>query len=166
MTTVSVNTHTYSAAHVADNILKSLKDIVRLSDLDPGMLADNWNTYMRATETWLDTGHLEKIAIEVFNPSNNALIVRWSINIVYGWSGNGNFWSDTEQLKYHIQKTGQLDSSVTAYRIVLTTKSGRPNVDGWEITNLRGKDGFVRHGLGSTINHNGPHENPAYRGKE
>ncbi|MCY4037891.1 MAG: HORMA domain containing protein [Hyphomicrobiales bacterium] len=166
MTTVSINTYTHSAAYVADNILKSLKDIVRMSDLDSGMLADNWNAYMQAAETWLDTGHLEKIILEVFNPSSDALIVRWSIDIAYGWSGDGSFWADTEQLKCHIRKIGQLDPSVAACRIVLTTKSGRPDVDGWKITNLRSKNGFIRHSLGSTINHNELYGNPAYRGKK
>lgn len=162
MTTVSVNTYTHSPTHVAKNILKSLKDIIRLVDLDSGMLASNWDTYICAVETWLDTGHLERVIIEVFNPSTNALIMRWDIDIVYGWSGDGSFWTDTEQLKYSIRTIGQLDPSITAYRIVLTTKSGRPDVDGWETTNLRSKYGFVRHSLGSTVSHNGLGVNPTY----
>ena len=35
MTSVAVNTYTHSVTYVADNILKSMKDIVRLSGLDP-----------------------------------------------------------------------------------------------------------------------------------
>lgn len=166
MTTVSVDTYTHSATYVADNILKSLRGIIQLCDINPGMLASNWNAYIRATETWLGTGHLEKVVLEVFNPSSNALIVRWSIDVAYGWSGDGSFWTDTEQLKYHIRKIGQLDPSIAAYRILLTTKSGRPDVDGWEITNLRSKNGFVRHSLGSTIDYNGLDGSHIYHGKE
>ena len=45
--------------------------------------------------------------LEIFNPTTDALIVRWDIDIVYSWSsGDGSFWTDTEQLKYHIRKAG------------------------------------------------------------
>ena len=37
MTNVAVNTYTHSVTYVADNILKSLKDIIRLSGLDPSV---------------------------------------------------------------------------------------------------------------------------------
>jgi hypothetical protein len=39
MTSVAVNTYTHSVVYVADNILKSMKDIIRLSGLDPTNLA-------------------------------------------------------------------------------------------------------------------------------
>jgi len=42
MTTVTVNTYTYSVTYVADNILKSIKDIIRLSGLDPSNLVDRF----------------------------------------------------------------------------------------------------------------------------
>ncbi len=35
MTSVGVNTYTHSVTYVADNIMKSFKDIIRLSGLDP-----------------------------------------------------------------------------------------------------------------------------------
>jgi hypothetical protein len=38
-TTVSVNTYTHSVTYVADNILKSIKDIIRLSGLNPAKFA-------------------------------------------------------------------------------------------------------------------------------
>ncbi len=87
---------------MADNILKSFKDIIRLSGLDPSRFTDDWATNLLAIKTWLGTNDLEKVILEVFNPANGALIVRWDIDIVYGWTGDGGFWTDTEQLKYHI----------------------------------------------------------------
>jgi hypothetical protein len=56
MTSVAVNTYTHSVTYVADNILKSLKDIVRLSGLDPSKLVDGWESNMLALRTWLDSG--------------------------------------------------------------------------------------------------------------
>ncbi len=91
MTSVAVNTYTHSTTYVADNILKSFKDIIRLSELDPTKFADDWELNMRALKTWLGTQDLEKVILEVFNPRTNALIVRWDIDIVYGWTGEGSF---------------------------------------------------------------------------
>lgn len=161
MTSVAVNTYTHSVTYVADNILKSFKDIIRLSGLDPAKFANNWDTNMRAIKTWLGTNDLEKVVLEVFNPRNGELIVRWDIDIVYGWSGDGSFWTDTEQLKYHIRKAG-LASSDAAYDIVLKNKPGRPDVAGWGPGSFRSTDGFVRHSLGSTIEHHGLGGSAAY----
>jgi hypothetical protein len=161
MTSVAVNTYTHSVTYVADNILKSFKDIIRLSGLDPAKFVNEWETNMRAIKTWLGTGDLERVVLEVFNPWTGALIVRWDINIVYGWSGDGSFWTDTEQLKYHIRKAG-LAPSDAAYDIVLKTKPGRPDVLGWGPGSFRSTDGFVCHSLGTTIEHQGLGGSAAY----
>ena len=55
MTSVAVYTYTHSVTYVADNILKSFKDIIRLSGLIPASLVASWDSNMRALRTWLDT---------------------------------------------------------------------------------------------------------------
>jgi hypothetical protein len=161
MTIVAVNTYTYSVTYLADNILKSFKDIVRLSGLDPSRLVADWEANMRALKTWLVTQDLERVILEVFDPCTDVLIVRWDIDIVYNWSGDGSFWTDTEQLKYHIRKAGIAPADAT-YDILLKTKPGRPNVQGWGPGSYRATDGFVRHSVGSTIEHYGLGGNAAY----
>ena len=161
MTSVAVNTYTHSVTYVADNILKSFKDVIRLSGLDPSKFADDWATNFLAIKTWLGTNDLEKVILEVFNPATGALIVRWDIDIVYGWTGDGGFWTDTEQLKYHIRKAG-IAPSDASYDILLKTNPGRPDVAGWGPGSFRSTDGFVRHSLGSTIGHNGLGGSAAY----
>lgn len=162
MTRVAVNTYTHSVTYLADNILKSFKDVIRLSGLDPSRLAADWETNMRALKTWLGTGDLERVVLEVFNPRTGALIVRWDIDVVYNWSsGDGSFWTDTEQLKYHIRKAGMAPSDAS-YDILIKTKPGRPDVAGWGTGTYRSTDGFVRHSLGSTIEHYGLGGSAAY----
>ena len=107
MTNVAVNTYTHSVTYVADNILKSLKDIIRLSGLDPSEFVGDWETHMRGVQTWLYTGDLETVKLEIYDPKTDALIFRWDIDISYSWSGgDGDFWTDTEQLRYAIRKAG------------------------------------------------------------
>ncbi len=163
MTTVTVNSYTHSVTYVADNILKSLKDIIRLSGLDPSKLVGSWDTNMRALRTWIGNSELEKVVLEIYNPTTGALIRRWDIDVVYGWSsaGDGNFWTDTEQLRYAILKTGLAPDQAT-YDLILQTKPNRTPVQGWSDTAYRSTNGMVRNSLGSTIEHNGLGANAAY----
>lgn len=162
MSSVAVYSYTHSVTYVADNILRSLKDILRLSGLDPRNLADSWERKMRALRAWLESGDLERVVLEIFNPKTDALIVRWDIDIVYGWtSGDGSFWTDTEQLSYHIRKAGVAPSEAE-YRILLQTKPGRPDVLGWGPAEYRSTAGMARQSLGSTIEHSGLGATSAY----
>ena len=162
MTSVAVNTYTHSVTYVADNILKSMKDIIRLSGLDPTKLVDNWATNMRAIQTWLHSGHLETVVLEIFDPKTDALVGRWDIDVVYTTGlGDGGFWTDTEQIKYHVRKAG-LAPSEAKYQLLLQTKPGYTPVDGWGPGQYRSTNGFVRHSLGSTIEHYGLGASTAY----
>lgn len=49
MSTVATYSYTHSVTYVTDNILKSLKDIILLSGLDPEHFADRWESNTRAT---------------------------------------------------------------------------------------------------------------------
>lgn len=154
MTAVAVNTYTHSVTYVSDNILKSLKDIIQLIGLNPNKLIANREVLMRGLEAWLDSGHLNKVVLEIFDPSTDRLVGRWDVDIVYGWSGNGEFWFDPDQIRYHIQKVGLAPNNVT-YRIVVENRANRPSVQGWSSTSFRSTNGLVRQTLGLTINHSG-----------
>ena len=163
MTTVAAYSRTHSVTYVTDNILKSLKDILRLSGLDPTQLAEDWDSTHRAIRTWLQSEHLERVVLEIYNPKTDALVTRWDIDVVYRWSGSGDgsFYTDTDQLRYHILKAGVVPSQAK-YKILLTNKPGREDVPGWGPGSLRSTEGMVRQTLGSTIEHNGLGGQAAY----
>jgi hypothetical protein len=162
MSAVSVYSYTHSVTYVADNILKSLKDIIRLSGLSPSALADSWESKLRALSTWIESKDLEKVVLEIFDPTNDKLILRWDLEIVYSWSADdGNFYTDTDQLRYNILKAGVAPSQAK-YDIILYTKKGRPDVAGWGPCDGRSTDGMVKQSLGSTIEHSGLGAQSAY----
>ena len=132
MSAVAVYSRTHSVTYVADNILKSLKDIIRLSGLDPTKLTQDWESTQRAIRTWLESEHLRKVVLEIYNPHTDALIRRWDVEVVYQWGGNGegSFYTDTEQLRYHIQKAGVAPAQAK-YCVLLDNKPGWPDVLGW-----------------------------------
>jgi hypothetical protein len=153
-TFVNVNTYTHSVTYVTDKMLKSLKDIIRLSGLSPEKLTSEWDALERGIKTWLNTEDLEQVHLEVCNPRTDELIGRWDFEVSYGFSGDGSFWVDTDNIAYHIKKAGQWPGTCE-YRIVVTTKLGRPDVDGWITAHLRPTNGFIKQSIGTTINGSG-----------
>ena len=161
MTAVSVNTYAHSVTYVTDNILKSLKDIIRLSGMDPAAFTEQWSSYERALKTWLASRHLETVVLEIYHPTTDKLAFRWDIDIAYDWSGDGTFYTDTDQLRYAIKKAGMAPADAR-YRILMDNKNGRPDVEGWSSTKYRSTDGMVRQSLGSTVEHSGLGGSAAY----
>jgi hypothetical protein len=155
MTNVVTYSYSHSVTYVADNILKSLKDIIRLSGLDPSQFVASYADYTRALEAWLNSGDLEMVILEIYNPNTNALIIRWDIEVVYSWSGgSGSFWTDTEQLRYAIKKVG-INPIEAKYTLLLKHKPGAPDVSGWGPSSYRSTAGMLRQSLGSTVEHSG-----------
>lgn len=156
MSTVSVNTYTHSVTYLADNMLKSVKDIIVLSGLDPSAFVGDWEFYKTGMRIWLQTGHLEKVVLEVFDPATDALVIRWDIEVAYGWSanGDGSFWTDTDQLRYAIKKSG-VHPSRLRYRFLVIRTAGYVDVAGWVSASFRSTVGMVRQSLGTTVEHSG-----------
>lgn len=152
---VSVRSYTHATTYVADNILRSLKNILLYSGLDPDKLADDWEVLHRGIKTWIDSGHLEKVVLEVYDPKCDDLVGRWDIHISYEWSGgDGQFWTDTDAIRFAIKKAG-LFPSTTKYRVLATTTPGRPEVSGWSSTSLRSTAGLVEQRIGTSIEASG-----------
>lgn len=152
---VSVRSYTHATTYVADNILKSMKNILLFSGLDPEKLADDWEVLHRGIKAWIDSGHLKKVVLEVYDPDTDALVGRWDVNISYEWtSGDGQFWADTDAIRFAIKKAGVLPSTAN-YRVITTTSPGRPSVDGWSSTTLRSTDGMIEQQIGTAIEASG-----------
>lgn len=162
MSAVAVFSYTQSVVYVADNILKSLKDIIRLSGLDPTKLVNDWAVLLRGLSAWIESRHLESVTLEIFDSKTDGLLFRWDIEVVYTWDVSaGTFWTDTDQLKWAIKKAGLVPSQAE-YRVSVHNKPGRPDVSGWSSCTLRSTDGMVRQSLGTTVEHNGLSANTTY----
>ncbi|MBI1979906.1 MAG: HORMA domain containing protein [Elusimicrobia bacterium] len=151
-TLVFVNTYTHSVTYVTDKILLSLFRIIKWSGLDPIKLTSDWGVLETGLKRWLETKHLTGVVLEVYSPFSGTLVGRWDFDIEYslGIGDDGAFWVDTDAIRFSIAKCG-LNPDHCDYRIVATTKPGRPDVPGWSPTTLRSTDGLVRHSIGTTI---------------
>lgn len=156
-----VNTYAYSATYVADNVLLSLKEIIRESGLNPEKLTNDWFVLQLGLSTWLRTGHLKRVVLEVYKPLTGALVGRWDFDISYGVVGDGSMWINTEDVRYHILKAGSWPSTCD-YEIIVSNSPGRPDVSGWGETTFRSTEGFVRQSIGTTVDGSGISAGAAY----
>lgn len=162
MSTVAVYSYSHSVSYVTDNILKSFKDVLVQSGLDPQKLAGDHKVLHAGIKRWIGSEHLEFVTLEIYHPKTDALITRWDITVAYSWSSDaGNFWVDTEALRYAIKKQGLLPSEAL-YRVVVKNKAGRPDVEGWSATEFRSTDGMVRQSVGTGVEHNGLSASTSY----
>jgi hypothetical protein len=146
---ISVNTFVHSAGYLAANIGRSLVDIIRGLGLDPGEL--DHETVERGLKAWIESRHLETVHLEIFSRRTNELVGKFAFDIDYGYSTDtSSFWIETEQVQFAIRKHGLLPSGCS-YRVVTSTKRGRPGVEGWSNTTLRSVDGLTRNPVGTAI---------------
>lgn len=161
-TVVVVNTYVHSVTYVTGKLLLSIENIIHLSGLSPEKLTGDWVVLERGIKTWLDTQHLTGLVLEVYDPNKpDSLVGRWDLAINYGFRGDGSFWVNTDDIAYHIKKAVVWPSQCH-YRVVATTKDGRPDVLGWSSTTLRSTDGFVKQSIGTMIDGSGLSSSASY----
>jgi hypothetical protein len=151
-TMVRVNANTYTTTHVASNILRSIKQLVQGCGLDPTQLANQYPTLQRGISTWLESGHLQAVVLEIYNSVTDKLEGRFDFTILrtYGDDDDGGFWLDTDEVRFTIRKAG-LNVVNCGYRVVCDCADGEPPVPGWSDTTLRSTEGFTTHAVGTGI---------------
>jgi hypothetical protein len=153
-TSAFVISYAYTVTYLTDKMLLLLKEIIRDIGLDPSKFANDWASYELAIRTWLSSRHLERVRLEIYNPSTGALVTFWDIDVVYESVGDGSLWVDAAAVRYAIAKAGHAPSSCS-YAIKIINKLGRPDVHGWGSCELRSTEGFKRYTVGAAVGGNG-----------
>jgi hypothetical protein len=159
-----VISYTHTVTYVTAKMLLTIKEIIREIGLDPAAFTNDWASYETAISTWLTSRDLEQITLEVYNPTTDALVTRWDIDVVYSSIGDGSLWVDTAAVRYQIIKAGHAPSTCR-YDIKVKNKPSRPDVHGWTSGSFRSTDGFKRYSIGGMIGGNGLTAQSAYWGR-
>lgn len=151
-THVAVNTHTHSVTYVTGEMVRSLKQIVRLSGLNADLLMNSWASLEAGISTWIRSQHLKKVTLEIYSPRTDDLVTRWDfeINYSYGADDDGSLWADHEAIKLAIAKAGVV-AATCKYEFVIFNAPGREDVAGWGPGGYRTTEGFLQHRIGTTI---------------
>ena len=151
-TSVSTNTtsRTHVVAYLTDKMLRYLGNIIRDSGLSMDTFSEIRPVYDRGIKTWLDSGHLEKVVLEVFSRVTNQLIKRWDFELFSDGAGGLEFWFNPGEIRYHLLKSGNVPASCR-YAIIIINKDGRPDVAGFSPCSLRDTGALRQFSLGTTI---------------
>ena len=154
MTSVAVNVYTHASTHVATNMLRSIRQIIRECGLSTTRMTEQWAVLEAGVAAWLESGHLESLILEVYDPSDPGDDRRgrfdFTIEYRYYANGDGELWLDPDTVRRTVIKNGSYPSNCE-YRFVASTSAGRPDVVGWSSTTLRSTEGFSRHTVGTAI---------------
>jgi hypothetical protein len=159
--TTFVISYTHTVTYVTTKMLHLLSNIIRDIGLDPSKFASDWGMYEDGISTWLESRHLERVTLEVYNPKTNALVTRWDIDVVYSSVGDGDLWVDAAAVRYAIAKAGLAPSSCL-YSIKLKNLPNARSLAGWSSCEFRSTEGFRRYAIGSTVGGNGLTAQTAY----
>jgi hypothetical protein len=153
-THVSVNTYTHSVTYVTGEMVRSLKQIIRLSGLNSELLMNSWASLETGISTWIRSKHLKKVTLEIYNPYTDALVTRWDFEIIYSYGADddGSLWADHEAIRNAIDKAGVV-AATCKYEFKILAPGGE-SVSGWSATTYRSTEGFHQHCLGTTIGAN------------
>ena len=159
MSTAATHSTTYTRAQtinfVTDEIWNKLRVIVRDSGLDAATFVDKHDKYTNAIRTWLTSGHLTKVYIEIYNKHTDGLVRRWDVNVFQDSSGYTQLWADTEGIRYALAKIG-LAPENCSYDIRIKCKPGWPDLDGWNRNgHERATNHLTRNSVGTTATANG-----------
>jgi hypothetical protein len=160
-TSTFVISYAYAVTYVTAKILNILSNIIRDIGLDPSRFARDWAVYEDGISTWLASRHLQRVTLEVYDPTTNDLVTRWDMEVVYSSVGDGNLWFDAAAVRYAIAKAGLVPRSCL-YDIKARTLPNEPYVAGWSACSLRSTDGFRRYAIGAMIGGNGLAAETAY----
>ena len=154
-TAVRVNTTAYATTHVATNMLKSIrKSRVGWPRHRAGLL-NNWAVLENGVSTWLGSGHLQSLVLEVFDPTlatGKDLVGRFDFVIDYGYygDGNGELWLDPDTVSYASARTAATRVDAATASWPTRCPENRQSPDGSDMT-FRSTNGFTRHTVGAAI---------------
>ena len=144
-------TRTHSIVFLSDNMRNALRDVIRENGLSPDKLMQDWETIELGIQTWLRSGHLNKIVIEFYKPRHYSVSARWDFPIIYTGSGvYDDMWIDKDYLRQLIAKSAR-PSSDCQYRVVLCTDPGEPWVEGFTSCSFLSTKELVARAAGTVI---------------
>jgi len=144
-------TRTHTATYVSDHMRNVLRDIIRSVGLDPSALIDDWETIGCGIRTWLRSGHLENIILEIYRIGQSIPDGRMDFPIHYGGSGvDDDLWVDRTHLQRTLAKIDKVPANCR-YRVVLEARPGYPAVEGFCDAQLMTTNGLIRRGAGTLV---------------
>lgn len=160
-TEVSTYTITHTATHVADVILGSIADILRILQIDFTNLYGYWPTYEKAIIAWIRESSLECVALECHRPDGQVEPI-FEFPVLYRAKsvGERTFAADRRALLLYLNKLQQVPLGTT-YKIFCTFNRSPSDQPGWS-AGIRSSVESMRYSSFGTLA-SGPHAGAGLR---
>lgn len=148
------SSHTHNITYVVEGLKSSLLQIVNLFGLSRDNLINNWESTERAIKTWINSGHLYKVSLEIFD-SNDAGFLVGKVDMEIDLNSDDDLgdlgrWKNKEAVAAAMAKY-IFKGSTLKYRVILSTKQGEPAVDGWGTAESKSSARLTQNHYGTTI---------------
>jgi hypothetical protein len=153
-TGTSATTFTHVTTYFADKMMLLLGNIIRDTGLNMAEFASVRPALENGLKIWLESGHLQKVTLEIFKPGTSTLIRRWDLDWNKCDAAETGFWVDVADIRYHMKKLDVIAANCR-YRFLVDRKPGFPIVAGWSMATFSDTSGLTRHALGTTISAGG-----------
>jgi hypothetical protein len=142
---------THTATFSADAMRNVLRDLLLGLGLDPLALITGWSLNGQAARTWLQSGHLRELVLEVYAPGSSKAMARIDIPIRYDGSGvDDDMWVDREHVRRTTAQIGKLPAYYR-YDVVFCLAPNAPPVAGMGNATLRDIVGLTPRSAGTVI---------------
>jgi hypothetical protein len=155
MSATYAHTTTYARTHsvtfLSDNLLNTLREIIRENGLSPEKLMQDRDVIASGLRTWLASGDLTRIVVEFYRPGGTVADARWELPVTYDGSGvDDDMWVDKNYLRQLIAKAKR-PATDCSYRIILFTSVGAQTVAGFSDCSLLPTGSLVARSAGTVI---------------
>lgn len=148
------SSHAHNVTYAVDGIKSSLLQIVNQFGLSRDNLLNNWSDTEYAIKTWMLSGHLYKVTLEIFDTSDPDYAVgRVDMDIDHTSDhefGDLGRWKNKDAVAAAMAKYIFKGANLK-YRIMLYNRDGRPDVPGWGPTQTKKLDKLKQSHFGTTI---------------
>jgi len=160
-TGTSAATFTNVTTYFADKMLLLLGNIIRDSGLDMANFSCRRGEIEKGIKTWIQSGHLRKVTLEIFKPGTKTLLRRWDLDWDKCDAAESGFWVDVADIRYHLKKSGVIAKDCP-YGFLFDCKPGYKPLPGWTRVHYADTTGLTLHSLGTTISAGGYGSRAAY----
>ena len=136
MTTTRANvragTQTRSAVYVANEVIRSLLEIVGQRGLPLEQMQSRLEFYSDSFRLLVAGRWLESVTLEVFDPGSNRLVEKYELDLSYAPTAQGeeSFATHVDKLRTELSRLAKLGPKL-CYRVLIQRTEGSPDVPGW-----------------------------------
>ncbi len=151
---IGVNIAVYPVTYVSNQILNCFIRTVDKRGLSLDYMNQHKDTISSGLFTWVGTGTLEKIILEIYDSDKDVVLERFDMCFEYSAAvpstSDSIFETNLEKLEDFLGKLPSLPSDAS-YRVVAVLSKDAPQAPGWSPTSLRSADHLRNQKLGGLI---------------